>query len=1225
MEALGRVEAGSQLDSENPWPGLDVYSESTHDFFSGRGLEIDDLRRRIVDEPITVLFGKSGLGKSSLLKAGVFPHIRENGLLPIFIRLQARPGVEPLIEQVRLAVFNELRTQGVEHPESRSGETLWEYVHRTDLELWTAQNQLTRPVLVFDQFEELFTLGRAVRTEVDAFREDLSDLAENRVPAALARRLEALPSAEAGLDVQAMPYKIVISLREDFLADLEEWRVSMPSLRRNRMRLLPMRPDQALQAICNERTKHLVSEPLALKIVAFLASGAATFDAGGASESVGSSVEPALLSLFCQGVNEHRRRDGKAVIDEALLEGGKGTIVADFYRTSLADQPERVRQFIEEELITEHGFRNSYSVDDARARGSVTASELDTLINRHLLRHEHHLGTDRVELTHDLLTKAVVDERDGRRRAEAGRRERRQRWKLAVVAGASVLAALIFGGLAIAACTARNSAKAESARSRSKELAGLSAAAMDGDPDLAVRLALEGLQRAQTADAWSALLNAAQYAWPSAMLDKAQLVETPNAVALSADGSRLAVLAGRRTITLWDVTARKPVQAWSVVLEDEDKDASSLAFSPDQTLLAIGRRAWVDLLDATTGSTQKHLPQLPPLDTRVVAFSPDGRWLVSTQQGRDLRRKGGDLQLLDFRNERPTPVVVRDHNVSAFVVLAGGKRIMAVNTTAPMSAYWLELEGTHWNQAPIDLSGCMKPQSVSPGAQQYSATWKARTCIAATAGGQLTEERGRADTDPTFDIIWSPAGRAFAELLVSEDLIVGRIGPAGTRWESHIKGAHPNNSVSDKSQLISLDELGTRVALIDEHELVRVYQLADHKLFLSRLEGTVGVAPDGRWIAVASRSAGDSAAIDVIPLKHAFESMSAVPVQTRIAISARPTALYATPSSLVAVLSTDPPTSVVFDAATGKRKAEPYVGDVRPIGADGELLLIDPPAGPMRVVKTGDGSAIAPWEQSLPGSGPLRFVVSPGRQALAVLRANASNATRANAFVYSIHGDTLVPSGPVQDVPADLLTAGAQLADDGTAITYSTGRGSIVTRLSNANQLRPTLPVEKQGVQVSPLGRYEYDEPVAGAPLSPFRVVKRDDKVVLGPFRSIGEARRRFSNDERWLVSWSSVSDEVQIVDLERGEIAFGLTVHNLTDVNFEGRNSILHLGLGPRSSGSMLIPLDRALMEQFAKWLAPNDLTPNERCDYGFGGKDCGKDGVTPRAPGAHPERSDK
>jgi Novel STAND NTPase 1 len=241
------VPAAPQLDPDNPWPGLESYAESSREFFSGRVSEADELERRILDEPVTVLFGKSGLGKTSLLRAGVFPRLRAKGMLPIFIRVHVREDAVPLINQVRLTLLDELRASGIEHSEAAfRTQTLWQYLHTAGLEFWTPQNRLVRPVFVFDQFEELFTLGRSIPAHVAAFREDLADLAENRIPGDLASRLEQEPDLGRTLDTHAMPYKLVVSLREDFLADLEEWRLPMPSLRRNRMRLLPMGKDQAL-------------------------------------------------------------------------------------------------------------------------------------------------------------------------------------------------------------------------------------------------------------------------------------------------------------------------------------------------------------------------------------------------------------------------------------------------------------------------------------------------------------------------------------------------------------------------------------------------------------------------------------------------------------------------------------------------------------------------------------------------------------------------------------------------------------------------------------------------------------------------------------------------------------------------------------------------------------------------------------------------------------------
>src|SRR6478672_6025159 len=62
-----RPEGGKQLDTENPWPGLDAFEESAQEFFFGRDSETAILLRTVIDAPVTILYGRSGLGKTSLL------------------------------------------------------------------------------------------------------------------------------------------------------------------------------------------------------------------------------------------------------------------------------------------------------------------------------------------------------------------------------------------------------------------------------------------------------------------------------------------------------------------------------------------------------------------------------------------------------------------------------------------------------------------------------------------------------------------------------------------------------------------------------------------------------------------------------------------------------------------------------------------------------------------------------------------------------------------------------------------------------------------------------------------------------------------------------------------------------------------------------------------------------------------------------------------------------
>ena len=77
----------------------------------------------------------------------------------------------------------------------RDGESLWSYLHRAGLELWSEQNQLLTPVFVFDQFEEVFTLGAENPAAVARLRIDLADLIENRLPAALADNVKSNEAA----------------------------------------------------------------------------------------------------------------------------------------------------------------------------------------------------------------------------------------------------------------------------------------------------------------------------------------------------------------------------------------------------------------------------------------------------------------------------------------------------------------------------------------------------------------------------------------------------------------------------------------------------------------------------------------------------------------------------------------------------------------------------------------------------------------------------------------------------------------------------------------------------------------------------------------------------------------------------------------------------------------------------------------------------------------------
>src|SRR5207302_5532132 len=186
----------------------------------------------------------------------------------------------------------------------------------------------------------------AGRKRAAQFLDDLADLVEIRAPKELEAKMENDETAVERFDFTRSDYRILIALREDYLAHLEALKEVMPSITQNRMRLARMTGEQALSAVVKPGGK-LVSLEVAEAIVRFIAGG---------SELRNAEVEPSLLSLICRELNNTRIAQGRALISVDLLAGSHDTILSEFYERALADQPQAVRRFIEDELLTESGF-----------------------------------------------------------------------------------------------------------------------------------------------------------------------------------------------------------------------------------------------------------------------------------------------------------------------------------------------------------------------------------------------------------------------------------------------------------------------------------------------------------------------------------------------------------------------------------------------------------------------------------------------------------------------------------------------------------------------------------------------------------------------------------------------------------------------------------------------------------------------------------------------------
>jgi tetratricopeptide (TPR) repeat protein len=323
--------------------------------------------------------------------------------------------------------------QGVDAPKPRQNETLWAYLS-WDVD-WNSKPALS-PVLVFDQFD-FFTLvvNQGRRERAQAFLEELADLVERRPPGALKQKWDSGEEEVTNFLFDRERCKIILSLREDYLSDLEGLRESMRSVMRNRFRIQPMNGENAFKVIVAP-VPGLVDDDVATRLVQLVAhSGEPGRDSPPTKDQLKElEIEPALLSLVCRELNAQRIKNEQLTITTDLLQDSYHDILKTFYADSMANLPPEVRYFVEDRLLTRSGYRTSVALEDALAQKGMTQEIINRLVKRRLLRIEDRFNVPAVELTHDILTTEIRASRDARQKqtaesALAAERERAEREK----------------------------------------------------------------------------------------------------------------------------------------------------------------------------------------------------------------------------------------------------------------------------------------------------------------------------------------------------------------------------------------------------------------------------------------------------------------------------------------------------------------------------------------------------------------------------------------------------------------------------------------------------------------------------------------------------------------------------------------------------------------------------------------------------------------------------
>lgn len=161
-------ESASALSQSNPFAGLKPYGEEDSVWFFGRSAEINDLMKRLRRLHFVAVVGASGSGKSSLVRAGLLPQVRDGYLDADWQIATFRPGDRPMANLAE-ALHSMLSTDSGELSDLlASGSRGLVYALES-----SGLTDRSRVLLVIDQFEELFQFAQrsneAATEEVKAF------------------------------------------------------------------------------------------------------------------------------------------------------------------------------------------------------------------------------------------------------------------------------------------------------------------------------------------------------------------------------------------------------------------------------------------------------------------------------------------------------------------------------------------------------------------------------------------------------------------------------------------------------------------------------------------------------------------------------------------------------------------------------------------------------------------------------------------------------------------------------------------------------------------------------------------------------------------------------------------------------------------------------------------------------------------------------------------------
>lgn len=409
------------------YPGFKPFSQGEREQFFGRELDVESIVELLKYNAHLVLFGRSGLGKSSLIEAGLVPELLKNDHIPISIRLGFHKTETPWpLAKLSASIPESDPSQALMEELSSLDNSPWMKLKKLQIQYWETENRLPVFFLIFDQFEELFSYPRGIH-ELGI---SLSNLVNDSRPEIISMKIRHLlgqkdyqiPNEELELLEADLDVKVLFSIREDQLSLLHKLESQFPKILQHRYELSPLSREQAQRAI---------EEPAKLeknKNGQEFRSNSFEFETGALDQVLGylddenkDLIEPFHLQLICEEIeskiigrklstisphdldfNDFKRelenRYNRFIQNIGTLKQQKA--VRNLFENGLIFLPERRRLSLLEGLIVK-----DYS---------ISPDLLKKLRQSNYLRAEPRRGGVLYELGHDSLIDPILNSRQTR-------------------------------------------------------------------------------------------------------------------------------------------------------------------------------------------------------------------------------------------------------------------------------------------------------------------------------------------------------------------------------------------------------------------------------------------------------------------------------------------------------------------------------------------------------------------------------------------------------------------------------------------------------------------------------------------------------------------------------------------------------------------------------------------------------------------------------------------